>query len=264
MIIFEGLNHSPVNMAANKKIYFLSDFHLGVPDAARSLEREKKIVRCLSLIQQDAAEVFLVGDLFDFWFEYKRVVPKGYTRLLGKLAEMSDAGIKLHFFVGNHDMWIRDYFQLELGMKVYFEPTYFTFNGKRFLVGHGDGQGPGDHSYKFLKKIFRNKICQSAFGLIPSSWGIGIANYFSQKSRLADKSIEEKFQGEDKEWLIIYSKEVLQKEKVNYFIFGHRHLPIEFELNAESKYVNLGEWINYNKYACFDGTHLSLKEFVDQ
>ena len=199
--------------------------------------------------------------MFDFWFEYKTVVPRGFVRILGKLAELADEGIELHFFVGNHDMWIRNYFQEELNMKVYYEPTYFQFNQHRFLIGHGDGQGPGDHAYKFLKKIFRNPICQWAFGKIPPAWGMGIANYFSRKSREADKSAEEVFLGEENEWLIIYCKEVLQKEKVDFFIFGHRHLPIDFNLPHNSKYLNLGEWINFCSYAVYDGSNTQLQYY---
>jgi UDP-2,3-diacylglucosamine hydrolase len=251
-----------LTLAPDKKIFFLSDFHLGTPSYEISLVREKKIVDFLNSIRHEAAEIFLVGDMFDFWFEYKTVVPKGYVRLLGKLAELSDAGIQLHFFVGNHDMWVRDYFKKELNMPVYFEPQYFEFNGKKFLVGHGDGQGPGDHSYKLLKKIFRNPFCQWAFGVIPSAWGLGLANYFSRRSREADKGKEEVFLGEEKEWLILYSKEILQKQQVDYFIFGHRHLPIEYELNAKSKYINLGEWINGSTYAVFDGINTDLKHYL--
>ncbi|MBL0357752.1 MAG: UDP-2,3-diacylglucosamine diphosphatase [Chitinophagaceae bacterium] len=247
-----------MTLQPDKKIYFLSDFHLGAPNAAVSLQREKTIVQLLDEIKSEAQEIFLVGDMFDFWFEYKTVVPKGFVRLLGKLAELSDSGTKLHFFVGNHDMWIRDYFQKELNMQVYFEPTHFEFNEKKFLIGHGDGQGPGDHKYKFLKKIFRNPICQWMFGIIPPSIGMGLANYFSHKSRQADKGYEEKFLGEDKEWLITYCREVLEKESIDYFIFGHRHLAIDFALNSNSRYINLGEWINFNSYAVFDGDTTTL------
>ncbi len=247
-----------MTLAPDKKIYFLSDFHLGAPGAAASLEREKKIVAFLDEAKKDAAAIFLVGDMFDFWFEYKTVVPKGFVRLLGKLAELSDSGIQLHFFVGNHDMWVRDYFIGELGMKIYFEPTRFEFNGKKFLIGHGDGQGPGDHRYKMLKKVFRNPLCQWLFGIIPPAIGMGLANYFSRKSRQADKTVEEKFLGDENEWLIVYSKEVLQQEAIDYFIFGHRHLAIDHPLNNKSRYVNLGEWINLQSYAVFDGTDLTL------
>lgn len=239
----------------------MSDFHLGVPNAAASLEREKRIVQFLESIRQQTEALFIVGDMFDFWFEYKTVVPKGYVRLLGKLAEFNDAGIPIHFFVGNHDMWVRDYFAKELGFNIYFEPAYFEFNNKKFLVGHGDGQGPGDHSYKFLKKVFRNPVCQWAFGVIPPAIGMGLANYLSRRSRNAEKQIEEVFLGEENEWLIIYSKEILQQQKVDYFIFGHRHLPIDFDLDGGSKYINLGEWINFSSYAAFDGNATTLQYY---
>ena len=241
-----------------KKIYFLSDFHLGAPDAASSLIREKKIIQFLDEIKKDAAEIFILGDLFDFWYEYKKVVPKGYVRILGKLAELSDSGIFLYFFVGNHDMWMKDYFQKELNIPVYFEPKEFMYNGKKFLIGHGDGLGPGDHGYKFIKKIFRNKACQWVFGILPPYIGMGIAGYFSRKSRAQTGQTDEVFLGEDKEWLIIYSKEILQKQSYDYFVFGHRHLPLDIKLNETSRYLNLGDWIKYNSYAVFDGNDMTL------
>ncbi len=256
-----------------KKIYFLSDFHLGAPNAAESLVREKLIVKFLDEIKNDAFQIFIVGDLFDFWYEYKKVVPKGYVRLLGKLAELRDSGIVIHFFVGNHDMWMRDYFQTELNIPVYFEQKEFTFNNQLFHIAHGDGLGPGDHKYKALKRVFRNPICQWLFGLVPPQIGIGVADYFSKKSRAKTGTTEEVFLGEEKEWLIIYSKEVAQKKAVNYFIFGHRHLPIDYRLTnvtsveteagiAVSRYINLGDWIQYFTYAVFDGTSLKLKSYA--
>lgn len=245
-----------------KKIYFLSDFHLGAPDHASSLERERRVVSFLDSIKQDAGEIFLVGDLFDFWYEYKTVVPRGSVRLLGKLAELSDAGIPLHFFVGNHDMWMRDYFQRELNIPVYYHPREFVRQGKRFMIGHGDGLGPNDHKYKLLKKIFRNPVCQWAFGIIPPRIGIGIANSMSRRSRIKTGFSEEVFLGEDREWLIIHCQDVLKKEKFDFFVFGHRHLAIDYRLNNESRYVNLGDWIRFNTYAVFDGEILTLKSFT--
>jgi UDP-2,3-diacylglucosamine hydrolase len=242
----------------SKKIYFLSDFHLGAPNATASLEREKRIIRFLDLIQPDAAEIFIVGDLFDFWYEYKNVVPKGYVRILGKLASLTDAGIPIHFFVGNHDMWMRDYFQKELNIKVYNQPQEFEFNNKKFLVGHGDGLGPGDHGYKFIKKIFRNRASRWLFGVLPPYFGIGLANYFSRKSRAQTGQTDEVFLGEGKEWLILYCREILKSRHYDYFIFGHRHLPIDFALNESSRYINLGDWIKYNSYAVFNGEEISL------
>jgi UDP-2,3-diacylglucosamine hydrolase len=248
--------------STSKNIYFLSDFHLGAPDAAASQVREKRIIQFLNEIKDDAAAIFIVGDLFDFWYEYEHVVPKGYVRILGKLAEITDSGVPVHFFVGNHDMWMKDYFQKEMSIPVYFEPQSFEFYGKKFLIGHGDGLGPGDKGYKFIKKIFRNRLCQWMFGILPPKAGIGIANYFSRKSRAQTGTTDEVFLGEDKEWLITYCKEVLlQTTHYDYFIFGHRHLPIDFKLSDTSRYVNLGDWIKYFSYAVFDGNDLALKYY---
>ena len=245
----------------NKKIYFLSDFHLGAPDYTSSLEREKIIVQFLDEAKRDAAEIFIVGDIFDFWYEYRRVVPKGYVRLLGKLAELTDAGIRLHFFVGNHDMWMKNYFQHELNIPVYFEPKDFEWNGKTFHIAHGDGLGPGDHRYKFIKKIFRSPFCQWLFGILPPYMGMGLANFLSQRSRVQTGSIEEVFLGEEKEWLLIYSKNKLKEKNFDFFVFGHRHLPIDFRLQNGSRYINLGDWIHFYTYAVFDGGKLELRSY---
>jgi UDP-2,3-diacylglucosamine hydrolase len=253
-----------MELPAGKKIYFLSDFHLGAPDAAISLQREKKIVRFLDEIKSEAFAVFIVGDVFDFWYEYRRVVPKGYVRLLGKLAELSDAGIILHFFVGNHDMWMRGYFEQELNIPVYFEPKDFEFNGRKFHIGHGDGLGPGDHQYKFLKKVFRNPVSHWLFGILPPKLGIGLADYFSRKSRTKGGGVDEVFLGEDKEWLILYCKELLKEKKIDYFVFGHRHLPIDYRLPKGSRYINLGDWLRYDTYAVFDGQDMALHSYSGQ
>jgi UDP-2,3-diacylglucosamine hydrolase len=255
----------------NKKIYFLSDFHLGAPDYASSLQREKIIVQFLDEIKNNAAEIFLVGDMFDFWYEYRKVVPKGYVRLLGKLAELSDAAIPIHFFVGNHDMWMNYYFKKELNIPVYFEPKEFGRNGKTFLIGHGDGLGPGDHGYKRLKKLFRNPFSKWLFGILPPVAGMGLANYLSRRSRVQTGAKEEIFLGEEKEWLIIYCKECLVKKNIDFFVFGHRHLPIDYRLSPVSpggkvaeggaRYINLGDWIGYYTYAVFDGENLELKSY---
>lgn len=250
------------DVSTSKQIYFLSDFHLGAPDHERSLTREKILVQFLESIRHTASEIFLVGDMFDFWYEYRQVVPKGFVRLLGKLAELTDAGIPMHFFVGNHDMWMRDYFQKELNIPVYYEPKEFVRNGKTFLVGHGDGLGPGDHGYKRLKKVFRNPVCKWLFGILPPVVGMGIANYMSRSSRAQTGSSEEVFLGPDKEWLIIYCNEILKEKKIDYFVFGHRHLPIDFNLDGNSRYVNLGDWITYFTYASFDGSSVKLQSYT--
>lgn len=246
----------------DKRIYFISDFHLGAPDHAGSLEREKTIIRFLDEIKNNTAELFLVGDMFDFWYEYRKVVPKGYTRLLGKLAELSDSGIPIHFFVGNHDMWMKDYFPVELNIPVYFEPQRMERNGKKFFIGHGDGLGPGDHGYKRLKKIFRNPACKWLFGVLPPFFGMGLAHYLSRRSRAQTGATEEIFLGEDKEWLILFCKSELKKEHFDYFVFGHRHLAIDFTLEQNSRYINLGDWIHYFTYAVFNGEKLELKSYT--
>ena len=250
-------------MLPSKKIYFLSDFHLGVPDYESSLVRERKVVAFLDLARKDAAQIMILGDMFDFWYEYKYVVPKGYTRLLGKLAEITDSGIPVIFFVGNHDMWMRNYFEQELNIPVYFEPKMYEWNQKRFFIGHGDGLGPGDHKYKMLKKVFRSRLCQWFFGVLHPSWGIGLANYFSKKSRIKTMVTDKKFLGEDREWLIIFSRQMLAKEHFDYFIFGHRHFPLDFTLNKTSRYINLGDWVRDFTYAYFDGSELFLKKWED-
>lgn len=249
-------------MKQGKKIYFASDFHLGVPDEVSSLVREKRIVSWLDGIRHDAEELYLLGDVFDFWFEYKTVVPRGFVRLLGKLAELSDAGIRIHYFTGNHDMWMFDYLEKEIGLKIYRSPIEATYNGKSFYIGHGDGLGPGDHGYKFIKKVFANPVCQWLFARLHPNFGVGLANYFSRKSRIATGTTDEVFLGEEKEWLVIHSKELLAKKHYDYLIFGHRHLALDISINGKSRYINLGDWIRYNSYAVFDGQELSLNYFA--
>lgn len=248
-------------MKQEKKIYFISDFHLGVPDREKSLEREQKIVRFLDSIRKDVDELYLLGDVFDFWFEYKTVVPRGYVRLLGKIAEFTDAGIPVYYFTGNHDMWTFDYLQKELNVEIHRKPIEKEYNGKRFYIGHGDGLGPGDHGYKFIKKVFASPLCQWLFARLHPNFGIGLANYFSRKSRIATGTSDEKFLGEEKEWLVIHSKELLEKKHYDFLIFGHRHLPLDITINGKSRYINLGDWIRYDSYAEFDGESLRLLYF---
>lgn len=246
---------------SNQKIYFASDFHLGVPTYEKSREREKLLIEWLTMAEQDATEIFLVGDLFDFWFEYKYTAPKGFIRFLGKLASICDKGIPVHVFTGNHDMWMYDYLEKEIGVKIYRAPIRRTFNGKSFLIGHGDGLGPGDHKYKFLKKFFASSICQWLYARIHPNFAFGLANYLSRSSRASTGKTDEVFKGEEGEWLLAYCKEVVVKEKIDFFVFGHRHLPLELKVNETSMYYNLGEWLNYNSYAVFSGNKMELKAF---
>lgn len=252
-----------IPLPTGKKVYFASDFHLGVPNAQSSSLREKKIVSWLNQIQLEAEAVFLVGDIFDFWFEYKYAIPKGFIRLQGKLAELTDSGISVIFFTGNHDMWMFDYFTKELNIPVFRKPQPFLIGNKKFLIGHGDGLGPGDHTYKVLKKIFANKMAQWLFARIHPNTGIGIANLWSRKSRIASHRKDDIFLGE-KEWLLSYAKEVESRTHHDYYIFGHRHLPLNLEVSPNSRYVNLGEWVNHSTYASFDGSSIQLLAYDNE
>lgn len=245
----------------SKKIYFSSDNHLGAPTMAQSLPREKKFVAWLDHIKHDAAAIFLLGDLFDFWFEYKTVIPKGFTRTLGKLAEISDSGVPIYFFVGNHDLWMRDYFKTELNIEVFHKPQDFTFNDKTFLIGHGDGLGPGDKGYKRMKKVFTNPLSKWLFNWLHPDIGVKLAQYMSVKNKLISGDDDAKFLGEDNEWLVQYCKRKESQQHRDYYVFGHRHLPLEISINDTSKYINLGDWIQYYTYGMFDGNVLELKEF---
>lgn len=249
-----------IHMPAGNKLYFASDFHLGAGGYQNSREREDRLVRWLDMIKTDAAEVYLMGDVFDFWFEYKSVVPRGYIRFLGKLAELADKGIKLIFFKGNHDMWMFDYFEKELGAAIVTNELEIERNGKKFYLHHGDGLGPGDKTYKLLKKIFRSRLCQWLFARLHPNLGVGIANYWSTHSRIAGEKNMQRLNTEQ-EWLVVYSRELLKTNFYNYLIFGHRHLPLDVQLNKDSRYINLGEWVNYNSYAVFDGDELTLHHF---
>ena len=243
-----------------KKIYFASDNHLGAPTKAASFPREKKFIAWLDQIKKDAAVIFLLGDLFDFWMEYKTVVPKGFTRTLGKLAEISDSGVPIHYFVGNHDLWMNGYFEEELNIPVYHKPKEFTFNNTSFFIGHGDGLGPGDKGYKRMKKVFTNPFCKWLFRWLHPDIGVRMAQYLSVKNKLISGDDDAKFLGEDNEWLIQYCKRKLENKHRNYFVFGHRHLPLEIQLNEKSKYINLGDWIKYYTYGVFDGKTLTLEK----
>lgn len=250
-----------MNIPAGKKIYFASDNHLGAPTAEASRPREQKFVAWLDDVKQDAAAIFLLGDLFDFWFEYKTVVPKGFTRTLGKLAEITDSGIPVYYFVGNHDLWMHGYFEEELNIPVYHSPKEFTFNDKTFFIGHGDGLGPGDKGYKRMKKVFTNPFSRWFFRWLHPDLGVKLAQYMSVKNKLISGDEDAKFLGEDNEWLVQYSRKKLQEKHRDYFVFGHRHLPLEIKLNDTSTYFNLGDWIGYYTYGVFDGDAMNLKKY---
>ena len=244
-----------------KKIYFSSDNHLGAPTPAKSLPREKIFVKWLDSIKHDAEVIFLLGDLFDFWFEYRTVVPKGFVRTLGKLAELRDSGIQIHFFVGNHDLWMHDYFEKELNIPVYHDPKEFVFNNKHFFIGHGDGKGPGDKGYKKMKKVFTNPFSKWLFRWLHPDIGVRVAQHLSVKNKLISGDEDKEFLGEEKEWLAQYSKRKLENKHFDYFVFGHRHLPMEIKVGENSTYYNLGDWINHYTYGVFDGETFEMKTF---
>lgn len=250
-------------MKVNKKIYFASDQHFGAPSIKESAQRELKFVRWLDQVKEDAEAIFLLGDLFDFWFEYKKVVPRGFVRVLGKLAEIRDRGIPIYFFVGNHDLWMTDYFETELNIPVYHKPKEFSFNNKLFFIGHGDGLGPGDKGYKRMKKVFVNPFSKWLYRWLHPDIGVRLAQYLSVKNKLISGDEDVKFLGEEKEWLVRYAKRKLESKHYDFFLFGHRHLPLEIDISNTTKYINTGDWISHFTYAVFDGVNLRLKTYTD-
>ena len=249
-----------IKLNKGKSIYFSSDNHLGAPNFSGSVIREKLFVSWLDIIKKDAQVIFLLGDLFDFWFEYYNSVPKGFTRVLGKLAELSDSGIKIYFFVGNHDYWTRDYFTKEIGMEVIKKPTEFKINNKLFFIGHGDGLGPGDFKYKFLKRIFRNPLFIFLFRINYPWFGIPLGKFLSRKNKiLSGNNI--KFISKENEMLYHFSMKQLKSKHYDFFIFGHRHLPLKIELDNNSYYYNTGDWINHYSFLHFKDDSLELKYF---
>ncbi len=250
-----------INTSENKKVYFASDLHLGAPTAAASFPREKKFVAWLNEVKKDAEAIFLLGDLFDFWFEYETVVPKGFVRVLGKLAEIKDAGIPIYFFVGNHDLWMNDYFETELNIPVYHKPQVFNINNKIFLIGHGDGLGPGDKGYKRMKKVFTFPLFKWMFKWLHPDLGVKLGQYMSVKNKVISGDEDAKYLGDENEWLVQYCKRKLSLTHYDYFVFGHRHLPLEIELQENSTYINTGDWVSYFTYGVFTSESFSLKKY---
>ena len=265
-----------IELQPNKKIYFASDFHLGYPDFKTSLIREKKVISWLDTIKTDAQVIFLVGDIFDFWFEYKNVVPKGYVRLLGKLAELSDSGIEIVIFAGNHDIWMFDYFAKEMGLTVYRNAQEYSVSSynsqlkfktlQTFYIVHGDGLGPGDYSYKYLKKVFESKLAQWTFSWLHPHTGISLATWWSG-SRKDEKRIKKElqFRGEG-EWLWHFAKQQEALKHHDYYIFGHRHLLLDLPVGENSRYINLGQWAyddeNSNHFAVYNCNNLKVQKFL--
>lgn len=249
-----------IQLKPGKKIYFASDFHFGIPNRAVSQERERKICQWLEQIREDAQQIYLMGDLYDSWMEYKKVVPKGTVRFLGKLAELSDAGIDIIIFTGNHDLWMHGYFEEELNARVYKTVKSLEINGKSFHIGHGDGLCTREKSYRLLKKLLHHPISQFLYHQLHPDLGLRLADYFSRlgpKHKYADlqlKPLEQEYQ-------VIYAREVLQHTHYDYFIFGHRHIPMRLELSPGATLVNLGDWMSTYTYAEFDGEKLRLEKY---
>ena len=249
-----------------KKIYFASDFHLGIPDYDQSLKREKKLVAWLDMVKADAGEIFLMGDLFDFWFEYKTTIPRGYTRLLGKLSEITDAGIPVHLFLGNHDMWAFDYLAKELNIQLHRDPEFREFGGKNFYLAHGDGLGPGDHGYKLIKKIFACRFNQWLFRWLHPDLGITMALFWSGKSRRVALEKEKKDDERNKrliqERITVHSMQLLQSHpEMDFLIYGHYHFPWDESLTGKARQIVLGDWITHFSYAVFDGETFNNRQF---
>lgn len=244
-------------------LHFASDLHLGAPDAASSRERERMFLAWLEEVGRKGDALHLVGDLIDFWFEWRHVVPKGSVRLLGKVAELVDGGLDVHWHLGNHDMWTRGYLSDELGVQVHADPIEVLHAGQRYLVGHGDGLGPGDRKYKALKRLFRHPAARWAFARLHPDTAFGIGARMSRDSRAATAEAEARFDGPEGEWLLHHCRAVLEQEHYDGFIFGHRHLPLDLEVvtadgSKTSRYLNCGDWISHRSYVTVDqdGAHL--------
>lgn len=261
-----------ISIPAGKKVYFASDFHLGFPNVEESVWREKEIIQWLDSIKLDAKALFLVGDLFDFWFEYDQVVPKGFVRFIGKLADLSDAGIEIHIFVGNHDLWMWDYFEKEFSAKIYREPTSFVLHFQNhketIFVGHGDGLGPGDYGFKALKKVFTSSIAQFCFRWLHPDLGVRLAHLWSNTRKTTAISSGLVPFDANTDYILTYVREkwklhLQEKLKITSYIFGHRHHPIAYPLNGDSTYYNLGDWFSPNfKNAYYLSISENEKKFI--
>lgn len=250
-----------MKLPKDKKVFFASDQHFGAPTAEESKIREACFINWLASIENEASALFLLGDLFDFWFEYKKAVPKGFIRVLGKLAQLIDQGIGVYFFVGNHDLWMEDYFEKELGITVYKQPQDITIEGVHFYMGHGDGLGPYDKGFKRLKKVFTHPLAKRLFHAIHPDIGLRLGQYLSLRNKKLSGAQNPPYRGAEQEWLVHYARQKLQEQHRDFFLFGHRHLPLEIELTSQSKYINLGDWVHHFSYAVFDGKEIELKKW---
>lgn len=266
-------------MSEKKKVYFLSDVHLGAASHNKESEQsvgegggkrgllkhdiERKLCRWFDMVKADAETIYLLGDIFDFWFEYKYVVPRGFTRVLGKIGELVDSGISVHFFIGNHDIWVTDYLQKECGMIIHKEPLIIDIKGRKFFLAHGDGLGDKSRTFKIIRYLFHNKICQKAFACLHPRWALWIAHKWSQLSR--ETGGVSAYLGEDKEHLVQYAKNQLKlSPAINFFVFGHRHIMLDLMLSQSSRIVILGDWITFFSYGIFDGDIFTLEMFENE
>lgn len=242
-----------------KKVYFLADAHLGSKSHVDSMETERKLCRWLDGIKDHALALYLMGDIFDYWYEYKHVVPKGFTRLLGKLGELTDLGVDVHFFIGNHDLWLTDYLAKECGMTIHLTPYTTTIHGTKFFLAHGDGLGDDSRSFHFLRKLFHSKFLRKCFSAIHPRWTIPLAHAWSNSSR--ENGGVMPFLGEEQEHLVRFAKEKLTIEPdINYFVFGHRHVLLDLPIGEQARVIMLGDWISLFSYAVFDGDSMELKQ----
>jgi UDP-2,3-diacylglucosamine hydrolase len=252
-------------MPGKKKTYFLSDVHLGAAthDKHPVHHIEKKLCRWFDKVKMDAETIYLLGDIFDFWFEYKYVVPRGFTRVLGKIAELTDNGITVHFFIGNHDIWVTDYLQKECGMIVHTMPLVCEIYGQKFFLAHGDGLGDKSRSFRFIRYLFHNQLCRKAFACLHPRWALALAHKWSYHSRLTGDMVG--YLGEDKEYLVQFAKEHLKvAPNINFFIFGHRHILLDLMLSSSSRIIILGDWLTYFSYGVFDGESFTLEIFEEE
>ncbi|MBN2350094.1 MAG: UDP-2,3-diacylglucosamine diphosphatase [Bacteroidales bacterium] len=251
-------------MTEKKKIYFISDLHLGLYPPEKSAEREKLLVQWLEDIKPETAELYLMGDIFDFWHEYKRVAPRGFTRFIGKLAELSDNGTQIFYFTGNHDVWVYDYLPKEVGLTLYRTPIIKTLQGLKFFLAHGDGLGPGDFSYKILKRIFTNRLLQWFFARLHPNFAMAIGHTWSKKSRYAKGIVAEPYRGDYNEFQIVFARKKLQHAYFDFFVFGHRHIPSDVTINEKSRVINLGDWINNYTYGVLEDGDFQLKSLYPE
>lgn len=247
-------------LPTNKYIYFASDFHLGLPTHKTSRERELRIIDWLSSIKDSCKELYLLGDIFDFWYEYKWVAPKGNIRFLAKIAEFTDAGIPVYFFKGNHDQWLQSYLTQEIGVKIYDAPIIREYKGKTFYIHHGHALGPYDTGMKFLHALFTNRFLQWCFSRIHPNTAFGLAHRWSRYNRKAKVYESSNYLGDNKEFLIKYCYDILQTQHIDYFIFGHRHVALCKQLQENSFYINTGNWITNSSFAYFTGTQVELQQ----